>query len=212
MSWTAQKSSKQLAPSSSLPLYVAAAAIGGRCIRAIRPDRPHETDAAAETQPPNCYPVVRRPTAALFVGAPWRGSIPRTRAKPDEQVDRMSGATTGDILVIDDDDAIVSFITELLTEEGYAVRGVLSGRDALRAVTERRPALVLLDLRMAGLHGEDVLVYLHSAHRSVPVAIITAEPRLAAPLVERYKIECIAKPFDIDALLDCVRRYVRPRA
>ena len=114
--------------------------------------------------------------------------------------------------MIDDDDTIVSFITELLTEEGYAVRGVLSGRDALRAVTERRPALVLLDLRMAGLHGEDVLVYLHSAHRRVPVVIITAEPRLAAPLVERYKIECIAKPFDIDALLNCVHRYVRPSA
>ena len=113
-----------------------------------------------------------------------------------------------DILVVDDDPAIVSFVTDSLTEAGYAVRSALSGRAGMMALTERLPALVLLDLRMAGLPGDDLLVYLRSVHRNVPVVIVTANPELAKPLVDRYSVECIAKPFDLDTILECVRRYV----
>jgi DNA-binding NtrC family response regulator len=124
--------------------------------------------------------------------------------------DAAAPLNKGDILVVDDDPAIVSFVVDSLIDAGYLVRSALSGRAGMQAINERAPALVLLDLRMAGLPGDDILVYLRSVHRRVPVVIITANPELAKPLVERYKIECIAKPFELDTLLDCVRRYMSP--
>ena len=84
--------------------------------------------------------------------------------------------------------------------------------DGLKAIIDRPPALLLLDLKMTGLDGEELLVYMRRVHGAVPVVLITGNPERAQPLVERYRVECIAKPFDLSELLDCVARYVQPRA
>jgi hypothetical protein len=44
----------------------------------------------------------------------------------------------------------------------------------------------------------------------VPVVLITGSPERAQALVDRYGVECVAKPFDLDTLLACVARYIRP--
>jgi DNA-binding response OmpR family regulator len=113
-------------------------------------------------------------------------------------------------LVIDDDRAIVETIVAALHAEGYTVRSATSGAAGLRAIVDQPPALLLLDLSMIGLDGGDLLVYMRTVHRAVPVVLITGSPERAQALVDRYGVECVAKPFDLDTLLACVARYMRP--
>jgi len=116
----------------------------------------------------------------------------------------------GDILVVDDDPTIVEMLTELLLFEGYQVRSGRNGREALAAISTKRPALVLLDLQMPEMNGAEVINALAGTpFADLPIAIITATPTAAEPLVGRSNVACMAKPLDLDALLAGVAEAVR---
>ena len=61
------------------------------------------------------------------------------------------------ILIIDDDMHIGNMLEELLTKEGYGVLRAYSGTEALLVLSAATPDLVLLDLMLPGLNGEEVL-------------------------------------------------------
>jgi len=116
----------------------------------------------------------------------------------------------GDILVVDDDPTIVEMLTELLLFEGYQVRSGRNGREALAAISTKRPALVLLDLQMPEMNGAEVINALAGTpFADLPIAIITSTPTAAEPLVGRSNVACMAKPLDLDALLAGVAEAVR---
>jgi CheY-like chemotaxis protein len=116
----------------------------------------------------------------------------------------------GDILVVDDDPTIVEMLTELLLFEGYQVRSGRNGREALAAITTKRPALLLLDLQMPEMTGAEVIHALAGTpFADLPIAIITATPAAAAPLVNRSNVACVAKPLDLDTLLAGVAEALR---
>jgi len=118
--------------------------------------------------------------------------------------------TIGDILIVDDDPTIVEMLTELLLFEGYQVRSGRNGHEALAAIMAKRPALVLLDLQMPQMNGAEVIQALaETPFADVPIAIITATPAAAEPLVGRSNVACMAKPLDIDALLAGVAQALR---
>src|SRR3712207_5394063 len=80
-----------------------------------------------------------------------------------------------DILIVDDDDAILEFMADLLRDEGYSVRTAMTGRCALAAVAESPPTLVLLDLGLPQMDGGEVLRQLHdSAQYMGPIIIMSA--------------------------------------
>jgi two-component system OmpR family response regulator len=107
-----------------------------------------------------------------------------------------------DILVVDDDPTIVEMLTELLLFEGYQVRSGRNGREALAAIATKRPALLLLDLQMPEMNGAEVIQALAGTpFADLPIAIITATPAEASPLVHQSNVACMAKPLDLDALL-----------
>ena len=70
------------------------------------------------------------------------------------------------ILIIDDDAAIGDLEQEVLEREGYAVQRAYSGTEALLLLKEQRPDLVLLDLMLPGLSGEDRQEVSDMSHRS----------------------------------------------
>jgi DNA-binding response OmpR family regulator len=118
-----------------------------------------------------------------------------------------------DVLVIDDDESIRELITEILTDEGYAVRSAYDAESGLRAIEDTQPAFLLLDIQMPGTHGDTLLRVLRAAGYTFPIGLITATPQKAESLTEMGNVVCVAKPFDIDELLECVARYVlRERA
>lgn len=111
------------------------------------------------------------------------------------------------ILVVDDDDGIVTFLIDLLTGEGHEARGS-SGEAGLGQALEWQPELVLLDLMMPGLDGFAFYRRLQADPRTrrIPVVVMSADHHL------REHCRCLpaqgflAKPFDIVHLLDWVER------
>ena len=120
---------------------------------------------------------------------------------------------TQDILIVDDDVAIVEFMTEALTDEGYSVRSAHDGEGALAEIATSPPALVLLDLHLQGMPGAELLERLHSKGCStLPVVLMTADLTAAQELTAQGKANLVflPKPFDLDDLFNLVAQYVPP--
>ncbi|MDE6961951.1 MAG: response regulator transcription factor [Lachnospiraceae bacterium] len=105
------------------------------------------------------------------------------------------------ILVIDDDIQIGDLLEEVLTGEGYLVSRAYSGTEALLLLSEgkRRPDLVLLDLMLPGLRGEEVLTRLSG----IPVIVVSAraDPSDKISLLLEGAADYVTKPFDTGELL-----------
>ena len=75
------------------------------------------------------------------------------------------------IAIIDDDIYIGDMLMELLTKEGYAILRAYFGTEALYLLSQNKPDLVLLDLMLPGLSGEEVLSHIES----IPVIVLSAK-------------------------------------
>jgi two-component system nitrogen regulation response regulator NtrX len=119
-------------------------------------------------------------------------------------------AQPGDILVVDDEADIVNLVVELLQDEGYEVRSAFNGEMALAAIAQQQPAMILMDMYMPQMTGIMLLEHLKANGVSdIPVVLMTASPRAAEPLLNQGLVDYLAKPFDIDQLLQCVERHLR---
>jgi len=118
------------------------------------------------------------------------------------------------ILVVDDEPAILDMIAELLGYEGYRVVTTSEGSVALTRAKVEPPALILLDLMMPGMSGWQVIAALKASlqTRAIPVVLLSARRDLPATANELGIVTFLAKPFDIDKLLDIVRKYASPDA
>ena len=111
----------------------------------------------------------------------------------------------GDILVVDDEVDIVNLVVELLQDEGYEVRSAFNGEMALAAIAQ--PAMILMDMYMPQMTGIMLIEHMRTNGISaIPVVLMTASPRAAEPLLNMDLVDYLAKPFDIDQLLQCVAR------
>ena len=103
------------------------------------------------------------------------------------------------IALIDDDMHIGEILTNILTQEGFSVLRADSGTEALILLAQNRPDLVLLDLMMPGLSGEEVLPYI----KNIPVIILSAKADIQdkVALLLGGAMDYITKPFDTKELL-----------
>ena len=109
-----------------------------------------------------------------------------------------------EVLVVDDDPAVLDLVGTVLEIEGHRVRRVADGPSALRSVAEQRPDLVVLDIMMPGMDGQAVLRQLRSSRGAeLPVCMLTALDDDATTW-ESWRAGCdwyLSKPFEADALL-----------
>lgn len=109
------------------------------------------------------------------------------------------------VLVVDDDASIRSFVGQALTDEGYEVGQAANGADALAALAFGHPNLILLDVRMPGVDGWQVLDELRSAAGpQTPVVVMTASYTGQDRALQSGAQGYLAKPFELSELLDCV--------
>lgn len=103
------------------------------------------------------------------------------------------------ILIVDDDIHINSMLEEVLMKEGYKVSHAYSGTEAVLVLSSCKPDLILLDLMLPGLSGEDVL----SKINGIPVIVVSAKADVKdkVSLLLNGAVDYITKPFDIDELL-----------
>ena len=116
------------------------------------------------------------------------------------------------ILVIDDDPGIRLTIRWALEDAGFEVETAADGTEALEQVQRLRPALVVLDLRLPGMDGQTVAARLRADHgEPLPILLVTAEDRAAAIARRVGAYAFVAKPFDLDDLVETVRRGLAGR-
>lgn len=103
------------------------------------------------------------------------------------------------IAIIDDDTHISDMLTEILEKENYKVIRAYSGTEALYLLSENHPDLILLDLMLPGLSGEDVLKKINN----IPVIVISAKADTDSKvdLLISGAADYITKPFEIRELL-----------
>lgn len=103
------------------------------------------------------------------------------------------------ILIIDDDIHINEMLEEVLIQEGYQVSHAYSGTEALLFLANEKPALILLDLMLPGLTGEEVLPQIEK----IPVIVMSAkvEVKDKVALLLNGAEDYITKPFEIEELL-----------
>jgi two-component system, NtrC family, nitrogen regulation response regulator NtrX len=111
------------------------------------------------------------------------------------------------ILVIDDESAIRDSLRMILEYEGYEVQGAATGQDGLTLVDRDQPELVLLDIKMAGMDGLEVLQRLKAGHEALPVVMISGHATVTTA-VEATKLgafDFIEKPLSTERVLVTVR-------
>ncbi len=116
------------------------------------------------------------------------------------------------ILVVDDEAAIRRFLKSALVVNGYEVVLAMDGREALTAAAREKPDLIVLDLGLPDMAGEDVLAELRKAGK-VPVIVLSARGDEGAKvkLLDLGADDYVVKPFGIDEFLARLRAALRHR-
>ncbi len=112
------------------------------------------------------------------------------------------------ILIVDDEKKIRMILSQILSDEGYTVKAVNSGEEALSNVDSYDPALILMDQNMPGMDGIETLVYIKEKNPSITIIILTAYGSipLAVEAMKKGAYDYLTKPFDNDELLIVIRR------
>jgi DNA-binding response OmpR family regulator len=120
----------------------------------------------------------------------------------------------GHILVVDDEPAIVTVVRERLEREGFTVRAVASGEEALAHMDADPADLVVLDVMLPGLDGFEVLRRLRGAGHTVPVIVLTARDEDVDKIVglELGADDYLVKPFNPRELSARIRAVLRRQA
>jgi two-component system, chemotaxis family, chemotaxis protein CheY len=113
------------------------------------------------------------------------------------------------ILVVEDDPEILSTVTSILEFEGYQVAQATNGAEGLARLEDVRPSLVLLDMRMPVLDGWGFARALHERGIRLPILVMTAAQDASRWAQEIGAVGFIAKPFDLDDLLNAVEDHSR---
>lgn len=113
------------------------------------------------------------------------------------------------ILIIDDDVHISTLLEETLISEGYAVQKAFSGTEALLVLSQNKPDLILLDLMLPGLSGEELLPQI----KDIPVIVVSAKVDTAdkVGLLLGGAVDYITKPFDMQELLARITVQLRKK-
>jgi two-component system nitrogen regulation response regulator NtrX len=110
-----------------------------------------------------------------------------------------------DILIVDDEADIREMIGGILQDEGHRTRMARDSDEALKAIEERRPHLVILDIWLQGsrLDGLEVLNIIKKTHPELPVVIISGHGNIetAVTAIKRGAYDYIEKPFNADRLI-----------
>lgn len=136
--------------------------------------------------------------------------MPAPYDEPGSSTSAHPPGSRGYLLVVDDEATLLESMVLILTMEGFEIDAVSNGSDALDAMQRRVPDLIILDLRMPGLSGWDVLDEMRadSALADVPVILLTAHSDEATRrrAAELEVADLLFKPADVPDILQAIDR------
>jgi CheY-like chemotaxis protein/glycine cleavage system H lipoate-binding protein len=115
------------------------------------------------------------------------------------------------LLVVDDEQVVLDSVRKHLKREGYDIRTVLSGTEAVEVLNSGWPQVVITDLMMPGMDGLELLEWVRNTKPEMPVIMITgyATMRTALQALRKGAFDYIPKPFTRSELQGSVARAVR---
>jgi CheY-like chemotaxis protein len=112
------------------------------------------------------------------------------------------------VLVVDDDPDVRGILGMLLDRDGYEVVTAIDGAAALEHVTDERISLIVLDLQMPRLDGDQFRRVYQERGGHAPILLVTAAEVSQDDLTRLGVTAYIAKPFDIEHVLETVARLI----
>src|SRR5687767_15415766 len=115
------------------------------------------------------------------------------------------------ILVIDDEPAIRDSLRMILEYEDYQFVGASSGQEGVATVQRERPDLVLLDIKMPGMDGMEVLRKLHAIDETLPIVMISGHGTTATAVeaIRSGAIDFLDKPLSSERVIVTVQNVLR---
>jgi DNA-binding response OmpR family regulator len=112
------------------------------------------------------------------------------------------------VLVVEDNATVGGLLVGIIREEGYRVLRAWDGREAIKLARDRRPDLIVLDLSLPYRDGLEVLYELksHPETARAPIIVVSGNTLSLSAEDQRQLAAMISKPFDIDVLLNHVRK------
>jgi chemosensory pili system protein ChpA (sensor histidine kinase/response regulator) len=115
-------------------------------------------------------------------------------------------------MIVDDDDDIRELGTIILQSHGYRVAAARDGLEALQKLQRQRVGLILLDLMMPRMDGEQFLKALRASDRAdIPVVLMSGHHEASEIARKLEAAALLPKPVDIDVLLKTVHQLIAPR-
>ncbi len=117
------------------------------------------------------------------------------------------------ILVVDDDESMRDSCTQILTKDGYQAESAKDGASGLEQIKEKKPDLVLIDLKMPGINGLELLEKTREIDPNIIAVVITGYATIESA-VEAMKIgayDFLPKPFTPDELRIIIKRGLEKR-
>ena len=117
------------------------------------------------------------------------------------------------ILVVDDEEPIRNALKKFLTQQGYDVTTAASGDEAMKVLQRQKISCMLLDVRMPGRSGIDLVPQVMELEPSIAILMLTAvnDATTAALCMQRGAMDYLTKPIDLNDLARAILRAVRRR-
>ena len=114
------------------------------------------------------------------------------------------------ILIVDDEETLRSLVRSELESNGYEVHEVEGGEEALTYLASNEADLVILDIKMPGMGGMDVLQRIREDDLARKVIMLTGvgELKIARECLELGASDFMSKPFEMSNLLSCINRVL----
>ncbi|HUK34238.1 MAG TPA: sigma-54 dependent transcriptional regulator [Vicinamibacterales bacterium] len=113
-----------------------------------------------------------------------------------------------DILVVDDDQSVASAFENFLSFEGHTCRLASNAEDAMRLIAARRPALVMMDVRMPGVDGLSALKQIRTRFPDLYVVMMTGygTSQTSIDAIRGGAYDYLTKPLDLEEIRDVIRK------
>ncbi len=117
------------------------------------------------------------------------------------------------ILIVDDEESILSALTKFLTIKGYDVSTAASGEEALDVLRRLKIAGLVVDVRMPGLSGIDLVPKVLEIEPNAAILMLTAvnDATTASLCMQRGAMEYLTKPIDLEELHKAIQRALKRR-
>ncbi|WP_133138917.1 sigma-54-dependent transcriptional regulator [Legionella genomosp. 1] len=118
----------------------------------------------------------------------------------------------GDVLIVEDDPVLREALAETMNLAGHSYLSAKDGKEALAMLEKHSPAIVLSDVRMDRVDGQQLLAEIQRRNPGVPVILMTAYASVedAVSAMRNGAVDYLQKPFSANLLAEKINRYIKP--